>query len=50
VLLLDAAVLGREQRRDPLRAKEDQGTDPDHEEANADVPAKAVHRGPTGVG
>ena len=50
VLLLDAGVLGCEECRDALRAEEDERNDADHQEADADVPAKAVHGGPTGVG
>ena len=50
VLLLDALVLGAEQRGKALGAKEDQGADPDHQETDTDIPAQAVDRGAAAIG
>src|SRR5207249_9779048 len=50
VFLLDALVLGREERGDALGPKEDQGADPDHEEADTDIPAQAMDRGAAAIG
>src|SRR5438876_5292242 len=50
VLLLDALVLGAEQRGEALGAKEDQGADPDHQETDTDIPAQAVDRGAAAIG